>query len=144
MTPIRFFVHGTPKPAGSKRVFLNRKTGKPIVVDASGGPGKDWRYAIQAVAWELKPQKPFDFPLFVELTFYLPRPKTHYNTKGNLKPNAPRVPGAQPDALKLARAVEDALSGIIWRDDSIITTEIIRKRYANIGAHGVTVTITEE
>lgn len=31
--------------------------------------------------------------------------------------------------LKLARAAEDALTGILWRDDAQICDEVIRKRY---------------
>jgi len=31
--------------------------------------------------------------------------------------------------LKLARAVEDALTGVIWADDAQIVDEVIRKRY---------------
>ena len=31
--------------------------------------------------------------------------------------------------LKLARAVEDAMSGVVYRDDAQVVTEVLRKRY---------------
>jgi Holliday junction resolvase RusA-like endonuclease len=37
----------------------------------------------------------------------------------------------KPDVLKLARAVEDALTGILYRDDAQIVTEVLRKRYGD-------------
>ena len=37
---ITFFVSGKPQTAGSKRVFLNRKTGRPIMTD-DNKRGKD-------------------------------------------------------------------------------------------------------
>jgi Holliday junction resolvase RusA-like endonuclease len=39
-----------------------------------------------------------------------------------------------PDTLKLARAVEDALSGIVWVNDSRIVDERIRKRWGDRSA----------
>jgi Holliday junction resolvase RusA-like endonuclease len=35
----------------------------------------------------------------------------------------------RPDVLKLARAAEDALTGIVWRDDSQIVHETLAKVY---------------
>lgn len=46
-----------------------------------------------------------------------------------MKPLAPIAPIVRPDLLKLARAVEDALSGVLWKDDSQVVVEVLRKRY---------------
>jgi hypothetical protein len=40
-------------------------------------------------------------------------------------------PTAKPDLLKLGRAVEDAMSGIIYRDDSQIVEEALLKHYGD-------------
>jgi Holliday junction resolvase RusA-like endonuclease len=39
----------------------------------------------------------------------------------------------RPDATKLWRPTEDALTGIVWRDDSQIIRQLVRKRYCGPG-----------
>jgi Holliday junction resolvase RusA-like endonuclease len=71
-------------------------------------------------------------PIALEITFVKPRPASHYGTgknRGVLKASAPLYPATRPDALKLARGVEDALSGVLYRDDAQIVTEYLLKRY---------------
>jgi Holliday junction resolvase RusA-like endonuclease len=63
------------------------------------------------------------------MTFIMPRPKNQYDAKGNLKNPAPFFHTVKPDRIKLARAVEDALTGIIWVDDSQCCDGPIIKRY---------------
>lgn len=129
---ISFFVPGTPKPAGSKRAFALRKagvlTGRVAVVDASKG-SKDWKGDVKRFASEEYKGPLLDGPLKVTLTFYVARPQGHSGKKG-LSASAPAYPVVRPDLLKYARAVEDALTGVIWSDDSQIVTELLRKRYA--------------
>lgn len=132
--PLRFTVYGEAKPAGSKRAFINPRTGKPIVTDDSGKGGRTWRNDVQAAAREAYIGPLLDEPLNVTFTFCRQRPKSHFGTGGNadvLKASAPAFPAKRPDLLKLARAAEDALTGIIWRDDSLIVTELLRGRFAD-------------
>lgn len=134
---VSFFVPGLPAPGGSKKVFLNRKTGKPIVTDAGGKANKDWRAAVAFAACEIF-SKPLSGPVKLQIVFYLPRPKAHYGTGKNsdvLKENAPLWHEKRPDGLKLRRSVEDALTGIAWIDDSQVAIGIEEKRYSErIGA----------
>lgn len=130
---IAFTVYGEAKPAGSKRAFVNPKTGKPIITDDTGKAGRVWRNDVQAAAREAYAGPLLDEPLWVTMTFYRTRPKSHYRTNGELKASAPRVPTTRPDTLKLARAVEDALTGILWRDDALIVDEPLHKRFAEDG-----------
>jgi Holliday junction resolvase RusA-like endonuclease len=67
-------------------------------------------------------------PLLLELSFYVPRPKGHYGARG-LRPSAPAYPTVKPDVLKLARAVEDALTGTLFRDDAQVVRELLVKVY---------------
>ena len=76
--------------------------------------------------------------LRVSFTFYRPRPKGHFGAKG-VRPSAPRYPTTKPDVLKLARAVEDALTGVLWRDDAQIVAESIYKDYGEPARVVVTV-----
>lgn len=141
MNEIRFFVPGIPKTAGSKRAFVNPKT-KRIIITDDNRKGKDWRASVQQFALAAMPCDPVDFALEVIFEFILPRPQGHYGAKG-LKPSAPKYPEIRPDVLKMARAVEDSLTGICWRDDAQIVTEHLEKRYSDNGKAGCWITIRE-
>jgi Holliday junction resolvase RusA-like endonuclease len=41
-------------------------------------------------------------------------------------------PTVKPDLTKLLRAVEDALTGVVWRDDSQIIHQVVNKEYADV------------
>lgn len=150
MITIKFFVPGTPRTAGSKKAFpLWRGTGpnrhfvRSIITDDSGAAGKAWRSVVQDAAREAFGDRPLmDGPLRVAFGFFVQRPKSHLNKSGNLRLSAPCKPTTRPDVLKLARAAEDALTGIIWKDDAQITTEVLRKRYAD--KPGIDVEIRED
>lgn len=151
---IEFFVPGVPKTAGSKKAFpiwrgkgAERKFVRSVIVDDAGQAGKDWRASVQYEGlrrWKevMGPiAQPLQGPLAVHFVFTVARPKGHSGKKG-VHSWAPAFPATKPDVLKLARAVEDALTGIVWRDDSQIVTETLCKRY---GEHtGCLVRVREE
>lgn len=123
---ISFTVHGKAQPAGSKRGFY--KDGRVVVVDASIN-SRPWKAQVSdAGAQAMNGQSLLEGPLMLALEFYIPRPKGHYGVHG-LRRSAPAIPTVRPDLLKLARAVEDALTGIVYRDDAQIAREILDKFY---------------
>lgn len=129
-----FTVLGKAQTAGSKRAFPFRKKGGALGVRVSDDnpDNKSWQHAVRTAAREAYDGPLLDGPLFVGMTFYVPRPKGHFGSGRNagvLKPTAPSFPVTRPDALKLARAVEDALTGTLWRDDSQIVDEALLKHY---------------
>ena len=63
------------------------------------------------------------------------------NIAANLKPSAPAHHIKTPDLIKLARAVEDAMKGIIYQDDSQVCREHLSKVYADDGRTGVDVIV---
>jgi hypothetical protein len=146
------FIPGTPKPAGSKRAFLIRhKDGSPVMkngraiintVDTSGKKGKDWRGDIQAAVLKATEMAPLRTEsLTVWMIFYMPRPKSHFRTgkyAGILKDSAPLFYNhlQAPDALKLGRAAEDALSGVLWVDDKQVRGWY-EKRWSDDGRIGL-------
>jgi Holliday junction resolvase RusA-like endonuclease len=126
---VSFTVYGVAKPGGSKRAFKHPHTGRIIVTEDS--KNRNWRQDVanagRAAMW---PQEPWLGPLVVEFVFFRPRPKGHYGSGRNagvVKASAPGRPATRPDVLKLARAVEDALTGIVWRDDAQIVDERLVK-----------------
>lgn len=129
---IRFTVYGECQPAGSKRAFMRPGMKFPVVVDDNPN-SKGWKRQIAAAAGALMQGRALlDGPLSITVTFYRPRPKGHFGSgrnAGSLRASAPTHPVTKPDLLKLARAVEDALTGIVYRDDSQICEETLRKEF---------------
>ena len=135
---VGFFVPGIPRPGGSKRAFFNKRSGKAMVVE-TGKYTKDWRNTIAIVAHTaFKGRSLLTGPLELTVMFYMPRPACHYGTGKNkdvLKEGAPSYHTSAPDTTKLLRALEDALTGVIWRDDAQIAVQYGHKLYAkNAGA----------
>jgi Holliday junction resolvase RusA-like endonuclease len=142
---ISFFVYGVPAPAGSKRGFYNQKSKRVIVTDDSKR-SRPWKALVSDAAIEAMRKAGetgcLEGPLMLSLTFIVLRPKGHYRTGKNaglLRDAAPEYPTVKPDLLKLARAVEDALSGIVYRDDSQIVVENLYKLYGDRARVNVTV-----
>jgi len=85
-------------------------------------------------------------PVYLCIEFVLARRKDHYGTgrnKGILKPSAPKYHLVQPDLCKLTRSTEDALTGVIWKDDSQVVTHSTTKRYNNGEKTGALISIEE-
>ncbi len=143
-TPITFFIPGIPAPGGSKRfVGFGKKTGRAILIDAAGERNKNWRSVCAMIAaQEMTGKEMLRTPLSVHFAFFMPRPKGHYGTKG-LKQNAPQRPFTRPDVLKLSRSTEDALTGIVWADDSQTVHMNIAKYFADNNNCGCHVSIAE-
>lgn len=140
---ITFFVPGLCKTAGSKRAFFRPGMKFPVVVDACA-KSKDWKADVKQFAKAVAPIALMDGPLRVTMEFRMPRPQGHFGSgknAANLKPSAPAYPCGRPDVLKMARAVEDALTGVIWGDDSQIVDENLTKVYDDLP--GVSVTISQ-
>lgn len=132
MVECRFTVYGQAKPAGSKRAFKHPKTGQLIVTEDS--KNRSWRQEVAKAGLEAVGQLGAMQlgPLFVEFVFFRPRPSGHYGTGKNagvVKGSAPEHPTTRPDVLKLARAAEDSLTGILYKDDAQIVHEVLVKAW---------------
>lgn len=75
-----------------------------------------------------------DEAVVVRLTFFFVRPDNHFGTGRNadvLKDSSPLYPERTGGDLdKLTRAVLDALTGLVWKDDKRVVTLHPRRRYA--------------
>lgn len=131
--PISITVTGKAEPAGSKTAFVIPGTNRASVVDANK-KAKPWKQNVAAAAVEQYMGEALSCAVDVEMIFVMARPKAHFGTGRNadlLKDHAPLQPTVAPDVLKLARGVEDALTGIVYRDDAQIVNESLQKRYGN-------------
>ena len=143
---LSIFVPGTPRPQGSKRAIPSRKPGgKPIMVEQVKGLA-DWRGDVRRVAMDQWGSRaPLDGPLAIDLLFLFVRPQSHHQGNDRSLPcriDAPRFREKTPDASKLQRAVEDALTGIVYTDDARIARWQGEKTYTT-GQPGVEITISE-
>lgn len=137
---IRIWVAGKPQPGGSKKAFYIKKISRTVVVDANP-KAKDWKAMVAQAADGVVPEL-LAGPLRVRFDFHMVRPAGHFKKSGALKVDAPAFPTTRPDCVKLTRSTEDALTGIVWRDDSQIVTEVLTKRYAE--SFGCLIRIVEE
>ena len=124
---MKFAVQGIePAPQGSKRHVGNGR-----MVEASAKV-KPWRFAVSQAA--LDTGEPMtDRPVMVQITFMFNRPKSHYNSKGQLKPTAPLYKQTKPDLDKLCRSTLDGLTNVLLKDDSQVVNLICCKIYAEKG-----------
>jgi Holliday junction resolvase RusA-like endonuclease len=145
-TLLEITVFGHAEPAGSKTSYvLKRKDGShvtrpdgSIIVNTADAnkKSKGWKQNVAQVVgaqWLAAGNQPLDGALALSITVFRPRPKGHFGSgknEGKLKDWAvDEFPTTKPDVLKLSRGIEDALTGIVWRDDSQITDEILFKRF---------------
>lgn len=126
---------GYPLARGGRRSDGSYRHGSVIVNITSDNPAlKRWRKGVAAAAvsvWKQPVLK--DVSLMLELDFYLKRPEGHWGTGRNahlLKDSAPAAPLVVPDVDKITRAIFDALTGVVYSDDSRVTLGIMEKRYA--------------
>jgi len=140
MKPVTFFVPGRPRPKGSTRAFAykDKRTGKTRAATiASNSEALDgWESRIFDMARQFF-LAPTTDPVEVSLAFYLLRPRSHFRANGTLKPSAPDYPTGKPDLDKLVRGALDPLTGVAYRDDSLIVALQAEKLYAWDGREGM-------
>lgn len=123
---LRFIIPGKPCTQGSKDQF-GREANKRL-------PG--WRSdARQAAGDALFDGWSLDGPYCVAFSAFYARPKAHTIAGRGLilKSDAPDFPGRVGDTDKIARALLDALTHVVWRDDDQVVDLHGRKRYAALG-----------
>lgn len=139
-----FFVPGKPAPGGSKKGFYIKSIGRVVMAPANDKT-KPWMGIVSAFAKEAYGGELLSGALRLILEFRLLRPKNHYGTgkKANvLKATAPTYSTSKPDLTKLERSTEDALTGIIFRDDSQVAKKVTEKRYVERDS-GVMITVEQ-
>lgn len=117
-------VAGSPKGQPRVRAFV--RGGRAAVYDP--GTAEGWKGSIAAACKELEGLS-LTGPLVLSLTFYMPRPKSHFRANGTIKATAPPMLHTnKPDADNLAKAVMDCFSAIrVWIDDDQVCELTVRK-----------------
>ena len=133
---IEFTISGKPAPAGSYRPVPIRGGGSRII--DTNPRTKPWQAKVQDRAMDYMQENKLDKiagGVVVVSEFYFLRPKYHYHTGrkkgGCLKSDAPHNYEhiVRPDVSKLARAIEDAMTGVVYVDDSQIVRHVATKHW---------------
>lgn len=94
-----------------------------------------WKDCVKCAGILARPKSPLQGPLFVSMTFAMPRPKAHYRSgkySGELRLTAPGHVTAKPDFDNLMKSTVDALTEIgFWRDDSQLAQVQFKKMYCS-------------
>lgn len=133
---VEFTVLGRAQPAGSKKAFALKRngvyTGRTVVTD-DAKHSRAWKQEIAGEARQAMHGKELLLTAVrLEATFYVRRPTGHFGSGANasfVKKSAPSFPAVKPDLTKLVRALEDAMTGIVWRDDALVVEQVLSKRY---------------
>ncbi len=136
-------IEGQPAQQGSKSPFVNKHTGRAMLVDVNRSALKPWRQMIAHATLEVIDDLGIRVPLracCLELDFHYMRPRSHVRRDGSIRPGR-EYKNSRPDIDKLARAVLDALTGIVYSDDSCVVELIARKHYSERA--GLAIGVTE-
>lgn len=131
-----FDVRGKPITQGSKKGFV--RGGKVAMVESGGQGLKDWRYAMAEEGRRVIGGDPMlEGPISVSIVFTLLKPKSAPKKIVNLL-KWPTKRGLDVD--KGARAVLDALTGVLYKDDSQVVILTVTKRFDDVLGASIMVT----
>lgn len=89
-------------------------------------PAKDpvnaFKAACQLAASQAYDGPPIDWPISMDIDFVFPRGKQPKKAGSDRLPHA-----VKPDRDNLAKSLQDALNGLLYRDDSLIWNGVISK-----------------
>ena len=109
-------VHGVPVPQARARTVRHNGQSHSYTPDRTA-------QAMEAIAWQAKdycPIEPFSCPLRLSVHFYLPIPQS-WSKKRREDAIAGRLwPTGKPDLSNYVKLVEDALEGMVYKNDSQI------------------------
>lgn len=116
--------------AGRPRTKGNMAAGKYGGVHDTTVGLWEWVRAIQAAILEHRCNPPAQGAFAVDVTFYFKGAGRRHHLK-------------KPDVDKLQRAVLDALTGYIWKDDCMVVEVVARKAYSGSAAEGMSLKVHE-
>ena len=114
---MHIIVYGEPVAKGSMKGF---NAGGRVILTNDNVKTKDWQTLVAWTAGQ-KCGEVTGGPVSLLINFYLPKGKTVKR----------EYPSTKPDIDKLLRCVLDALTGIVYVDDSQVIDVQVAKRYAD-------------
>jgi len=124
MAQIELYIPGDPV-AQPRVKAVNRGGFTRVYTPTTAKPFKD---AIRMIAMAHWRNPPSDRPVAIEIDFYFARPKSMV---WKTRPMPSVVHTKKPDLDNLAKAVLDAMNGLVFGDDSQVWRLILSKHYAS-------------
>lgn len=122
---------GQPRPRASTIggfVRVHEPTSVKTATGRKPHPILAFKAAIKHEAKLAYTGSPLDGPIRIDCIFVFPRPKSMIWKRRPM----PRIPHtSKPDTDNVVKAVKDALTGIVWRDDSQVYQEFSTKWIAS-------------
>lgn len=123
MDVVEFTVVGVAQQMGSKRAFV--LNGAPVITDTNRNL-KAWQQLVRQGASEaMRERRQLAGAVRLTVAMFLPRPRS--------LPKKVAAHVKAPDLDKLVRGTADALSKIVFHDDSQVVDLVAMKRYAPDG-----------
>lgn len=113
--------------------------GRPRIGRGFGGrpqaftPAKTVNYENlikMCAAKQMNGAQPYDQPLRLVVTAYLPIPASWSQKKRTQSADGVVLPTSRPDVDNFLKAALDGMNGIVYRDDSLVTDVTAGKRYS--------------
>lgn len=126
-----------PVPKGNMRAFVPKGWNRAVVTDSGGKTLRTFERDLRERAIEALTARGLgcatEQPFEVELALYMPRPNGDFDRGGAVRDRARAEPWTKPDLDKLERAVLDALTGVVYDDDSRVCRVVKQKKFAGSG-----------
>lgn len=135
MPDMEVLVYSPAAAMGSKKAFVNKRTGRAVVVDDRKEKLRSFQAEMKDAMRAVKPAEPLRGAARVQIIFWIKRPQGHFGTGRNagvLKDSAPVFPCVTPDQDKVERAILDCMSGIWLIDDKQVCDCRVQKRYVGL------------
>lgn len=124
---IEFAILGEPVAQGRPRAGKTRR-GKTVLYDPK--KSRDFKTYVKLSASQHAPKNPLQGPIHLEVSIFRPIPKS-FSKKKTAKAEARLLrPTTKPDSSNYVKLIEDALNGVIWKDDSQIVSLVVHKFYS--------------
>lgn len=124
---IEFTIPGEPIAQGRPRAGKTR-TGQTVIYDPA--KSRNYKQYIQLVARGYAPKKPMEGALSMTVKIYRPMLKNFSKKRRQEAEAGLYRPTTKPDNSNYIKGIEDALNGVIYKDDSQIVSSKIEKYYS--------------
>lgn len=135
-TELTLFVGGIEAvPKGNMRAFVPKGWNRAVITDGKGKEVKAYEGQVRnAVRVEMDRRglaSTLHQPFEVHVCFFRARSANDFDRHGQLTKKARATPWTKPDIDKLQRSVLDALTSLIFADDSCVVRVVAEKRFAD-------------
>jgi len=130
---VRLVIYGKTVPQGRARFkHIKCKDGRELDIAYDPTKSRDFKALVYEEALKVKPIKPFEGEVGISVVVFRAMPKDFSKKKQQMAINGEISPITRPDWKNYFAGIEDALKGVMWKDDSQVVDVSGGKRYSDI------------